>query len=146
MDFSVQEKQFVIKFLVIQAIPSPKLLIKDNNTINERGGFPTRLEILATKFTATFSNIGYLGTKEILDKAKVNYSQVSIFQASDLKERPEELDINRYGVIIASVYAVNMYPYIKIVTIRKSVICFARKLTQQPKRLSTFACSSSTLG
>ena len=34
---------------------------------------------------------------------------------------------------IASVDAINMYPSIKITTIRKAVKCFARKLTSETK-------------
>ena len=63
------------KLLATKAIPSPKLLVKDKKTINKKEEFPTRLVILATNFTATFSNIGYLGIKRCLDKGKVNYSR-----------------------------------------------------------------------
>ena len=51
----------------------------------------------------------------------MNYSRFSIVQAYYLKERIEELKIKRYGVTIAPVDAVNMYPSIKLATIRKSV-------------------------
>ena len=73
------------QLLATRAIPSPKLLIKDHKTINEKGEFLTRLVTPAAKFTATFSKIGYLGIKMCSDKGKVNYSQYSIVQASDLK-------------------------------------------------------------
>ena len=53
----------------------------------------------------------------MLDKVKVKYSCVSIVQASDLKERLEELKINRDVVTIASVEAINMYPFIKLYSI-----------------------------
>ena len=90
--------------------------------------------IPATKFTATFSKIGYLGIKRCLDKVKVNYSQVSIAQASYLKERLEEFKINRYEVTIKSVDAINMYPSTKLATTRKVVRFFARKLTAETKK------------
>ena len=89
--------------------------------------------IPATNFTATFSKIGYLGIKRILYKGKVNYSRISIVQASDLKERLEELKIKRDEVKIASVDAINMYPSIKLSTIRKALIFFAIKLTAATK-------------
>ena len=85
MDFSVQEENVEKQLPVTRAILSPKLLIKYHKKINKKGEFPTRLVILETNFTATFSKIGYLGIKIMLDKAKVNYSRVSIVQASDLK-------------------------------------------------------------
>ena len=62
MEFSVQEKK-LRQSLATQGIPSPKLLIKDHKTINYKGELPTRLVIPTTKFTATFSKIGYLGIK-----------------------------------------------------------------------------------
>ena len=68
------------------------------------------MDIPATNFTATFSKIGYLGIKRYLDKVKVNYSQSSIVQASDLKEILEELGLNREEVTITSVDEINMYP------------------------------------
>ena len=77
--------------------------------------------IPATNFTATFSKIGYLGIKRCLDKGKVNYSQNSIVQASNLKERLEELEVKIEELTIASVDAINMYPSIKLATTRKAV-------------------------
>ena len=70
--------------------------------------------ILATNFTATFSRIRYLGIKRILDKEKANYSHVSIVQASDLKEIPEEIELNRDKVTISEADDINMYPSIKL--------------------------------
>ena len=70
---SVKEEEFARQSLATRATPSPKLLIKDHKTVNEKGEFTTRLVIPATNFTATFSNIGYLGIKRYLDKVKVNY-------------------------------------------------------------------------
>ena len=69
-----------------------------------------------------------------LEKGKVNYSRDSIVQASDLKERLEELGVKREEVTIASVDAINMYPSIKLVTIRKAVRYFARKITKETKK------------
>ena len=86
---SVQEEQFSRQPLMTREIPYPKILIKDNKTINKRGGFPTRLVIPATNSTAAFSKLLYLEIKRMLEKANANYSCVSIVQASDLKERLE---------------------------------------------------------
>ena len=86
--------------------------------------------IPATNFTATFSKIGYLGIKRCLEKGKSNYSRYSIVQASDLKERLEELGVKIEEVTIVSVNVINMYPSIKLATIRKAVRYFARKLTK----------------
>ena len=95
--------------LAARAILSQKLLIKDHNKINGKGKFTTRLAIPATNFTSYFSKLVYLGIIRILDKEKLNYSQFTIVQASDLKNVFEELDINIDGVTIASVNSVNMY-------------------------------------
>ena len=91
MGLSVQEEKNVRQLLATRAVPSPKNIIKDHKTINKKGIIPTRLVIPVTNFITTFSNIGYLGIKKILDMAKANYSRVSITQSSNLKERLEEL-------------------------------------------------------
>ena len=65
--------------------PISKLLIKDNKKINNKGEFPNRLVIPEKNFTATFSKIGYIGITKMLGKGKMNYSHVSIFQASYIK-------------------------------------------------------------
>ena len=49
-----------------------------------------------------------------------------IVQASDLKERIEEMKINRDKLTIASVEAINMYPSIILSRIRKAVNYFVR--------------------
>ena len=58
----------------------------------------------------------------------------SIVQTSDLKETLEEIGLNREEVKIASVDAINMYPSIKLATIRKAVRYFARTLTRETKK------------
>ena len=86
----------------------------DHQKINDKCESPTRLVIPATKFTATLSKISYLWIKRFSYKGKTNYSHVSIVQASNLKERLEELKIKRDKMKIASVDAIHMYPYIKL--------------------------------
>ena len=134
MELSVQEEYFVRQLLATKAIPYPKLLIKDHNKINKKGELPTRLVIPATNFTATFSKIVYLGIKRLLDKGNVNYSRLSIVQASNLKERLEEFKLKRDKVTIASVDAINMYPSIKLSTIKNAVRFFTRKITTATKK------------
>ena len=67
--------------------------------------------------------------KKLLDKVKENYSHVTISQTSDLKEKLEEIGIERYEVTIASIDAINMYPSIKIAKIKKYVELFFLRLT-----------------
>ena len=107
--------------LATRAIPSPKRFIKDHTTINKKGGFPTRLVIPATNFTATFSKISYLGIKRCLEKDKVNYSRDSIVQASYLNKILEELEVKREELTMTSVDAINVYTSIKLATIIKAV-------------------------
>ena len=129
---SVQEEKMLRQSIATREIPSPKLIIKDHNTINEKAGFPTRLVIPATNFTAIFYKIVYLGIKRMLKKGKVNYSRFSIVQISDLKKKLEELKIKRDEVTIASVHYINMYPSITLSTIKKScleLICFGMSST-----------------
>ena len=58
----------------------------------------------------------------------------SIVQTSDLMQTLEEIGLNREEVKIASVDAINMYPSIKLATIRKAVRYFARTLTRDTKK------------
>ena len=131
MELSVKEEEFSRQSLATRATPYPKLLIKDHKTINKRGELPTRLVIPATDFTATFYKIGYLGIKRCLDKGKVNYSRDSIVQASDLKERLEELEVKIEEVTIASVDAISMYPSIKSRNNQKSGEILHKKTYQR---------------
>ena len=64
----------------------------------------------------------------------MNYSRVSISQASNLKERLEYLEIKRDRVKISSVDDINMYSSIKLATIRNAVRSFARKITAATKK------------
>ena len=73
MDLSLQEKHFVIQLPATRAIPYPKLLMKYHKTINWKGEFSIIFVISYTKFTASFSKLGYLGSKMVIDKVKVNY-------------------------------------------------------------------------
>ena len=98
------------------------------------GGIPNQVGNPVTNFTAMFSKIGHLGIKQMLDKGKVNYSRVSIVQASNPKEVLEELKIKKDEVTIASVDAINMFLLIKLSTSKKVVIVFARKLTAATKK------------
>ena len=65
----------------------------------------------------------------LLDKGKLNYLQVSIIQASDLKERLEEMKVKRDEVTISSVNNINMYLSIKLSKVKQSVRFFAREIT-----------------
>ena len=114
--------------------------------MNEKGEYPTRLVIPATNFTATFSKLGYLRIKKMLDKAKVNYSRFTIVQASDLKEKLEEIGVNRDKLTIALIDAVNMYPSIKIKTIKKAVRYFTKGLTAATKKTTNLCLELIRLG
>ena len=67
-------------------------------------------------------------------QGKVNYSQYSIVQASDLKETLEEIGLNREEATIASVDMIIMYPLITLATIRKEMRYFTRTLTRDAKK------------
>ena len=90
--------------------------------------------IPATNFTATFSKIGSLGIKGCLDKGKVNYLRNFTVQASDLQEILKELGLKKEELTIALVDTINMYPSIKLTTIKKAVRFFVRKLTSEVKK------------
>ena len=64
----------------------------------------------------------------------MNYSHVSTVKSSNLKEIPGEIDLKRDEVTIVSVDVINMYPSIKLSTIKKAVIFFSRKVTVVTKK------------
>ena len=80
MDLSIKEEPFVRQSLATLAVPSLKLLTKYHKTINDKGGFPTILVLPETNFNTTFYKLGYLGRKRMSEKAKLNYSRVTIVQ------------------------------------------------------------------
>ena len=55
---SKSEVGHINKSIKMKSIPTPKFLIKDKKKLNTSVKFPTRLVIPATKFTATFTNVG----------------------------------------------------------------------------------------
>ena len=63
----------------------------------------------------------------------MNYSCFSRIQVSDLNERSEEKKLVREEVTIASVDAINIYPSIKLTTIKNTVRFFAITLTKATK-------------
>eukprot|EP00957_Ditylum_brightwellii_P139060 10599025-Ditylum_brightwellii.AAC.1 len=63
-------QDFLHEGIASKAIPQPQLFVKDRREPNDGGSFPTRLVIPATNFTVTFSKLGYLGIKRVLDDNK----------------------------------------------------------------------------
>ena len=83
---SDNEYAFLLEGIESKAIPTPKLLIKDHKK-KTNDGYPTRLIIPATNFTATFSKLGYLGLKVILDKNQILYNKFTITNSYNLKRK-----------------------------------------------------------
>ena len=92
------------------------------------GEFPTRLVISATNLSATFSKVGYLGLKKLLEKNEINYTKFTIVQASQVKEEWEILNWKRNEVTFSSIDAVAMYPSIKFPLVKKAISYFTRNL------------------
>jgi len=78
--------------------------------------------------------MGYLGIKSILDGNGINYNRPTLVQASDLKERLEQLNLRRNDVTVVSIDAVDMYPSIKYKLIKKAVDFFAKDLDDSSKQ------------
>ena len=70
--------------------------------------YTTRLVIHATNFTYMFSKIWIIWDKNMLDKVKVNYSRFIIVKASELKDKLEEIGVNRDKATLAPIDAINM--------------------------------------
>eukprot|EP00957_Ditylum_brightwellii_P016263 1223260-Ditylum_brightwellii.AAC.1 len=89
---SCGENGLLQESLEAKAIPQPQLLVKDHKDKGEQGDFPTRLVIPAANFTATFSKIGYIRIKRVLEEHRVNSTKHTIIQSSDLKQKLENLN------------------------------------------------------
>ena len=124
---SKQENEFLEEGINSKAIPTPKLLIKDHKKMTD-GHFPTRLVIPVTNFITTFSKLGLLGLKAILDNSNVPYNKHTIVQASNLKDKLENLKINRRNSTIASLDIKIMYPSIQFSIIKKAVTYYTSNL------------------
>ena len=72
----------------------------------------------------------YLGLKNILEKNDINYTRFTIFQASQVKQKWEELNWKINEVTIASIDAVEMYPSIKFPLVKKSISFFTVNLVK----------------
>ena len=83
-----------------------------------------------------FAKIGYLSIKKIIDENKVNYSKLTIVQASDLQKKIDilstTLDLNHSTII--SFDAKNMYPSTKYALVEKVVIFFSANLNTDESR------------
>eukprot|EP00957_Ditylum_brightwellii_P047893 3637461-Ditylum_brightwellii.AAC.1 len=120
--------------IVSKATPQPQLLVKDHKDKEENGDYPTHLVIPATHSMATFSKIGYLGIKRVLDDNKINYVTFAIIQASDLKEKLEMLNLRRDEVTLMSLDIKNMYPSVQLRLIWKLQKCYVRNLPEEDRR------------
>ena len=110
------------------------MIIKDHNKINEIREFPNRLVIPTSNVTTKFYNIGYLGIKNTIGKAKFIISRVIIVHVSNLKEKLELIGNRRERVNIAYINAVNMKPSTKLTMINKSVRYFFKRITSKTKK------------
>ena len=97
------------------------------------GDFPTRIVVPATNFMAGFPKLGFSRIKKIFDSNNIDYTRRTIIQASDLKERLENLNINKDKYTIMSLDIVSFYPSIKFNVVKKAVDFFSDNLTRKEK-------------
>jgi GIY-YIG catalytic domain len=128
---SDKEAEFLHQSINSKAIPSPKLLIKDHKKADKNGDFQTRLVVPANNFTSAFPKLGYLGIKKILDENNIDYASRTIIQASDLKQKLENMDIRYDNSTIISIDAVDYYPSIKFKLVKKAVYFFSKDLNDE---------------
>eukprot|EP00957_Ditylum_brightwellii_P145655 11089980-Ditylum_brightwellii.AAC.1 len=135
---SCGENGLLQESLDAKAIPHPQLFVRDNKDKDERGNFPTRLVIPAANFTATFSKIGYMGTKRVLGEHRVDYPKHTTIQSLDLKTKLEGLGLRRDEVTMMSLDIVNMYPSIRVKLIKKALQHYSRSLPAEAKQRIKF--------
>eukprot|EP00957_Ditylum_brightwellii_P136405 10403560-Ditylum_brightwellii.AAC.1 len=87
-----------------------------------------RLVIPATNFTASFSELGYMGIKKVLDDHGVNYSKHTIVQSSNLKEKLEKCRLKQNEVTLMLLDIVNMYPLVHVKLIHKALNHYTKNL------------------
>ena len=131
---STNERNFLKEKIQSKAIPYPKILVKDHKKAGPDGNYPTRLVVPATNFTAGFPKIGYLGIKNLFKEYNIEYGQRNIVQASDLKEKLEQLPFDFSNSTIVSVDAEAMYPSIKFQLIYDALIYYAEALPPETHR------------
>ena len=68
-----------------------------------------------------------------MEKNEINYTKLTIVQASQVKEEWEILNWKRNEVTIASIYSVAMYPSIKFPLVKKAISYFTRNLPKSQK-------------
>ena len=59
--------------------------------MTKEGKYPTSLAIPENNILADLENFGYLGLKYILDTICISYTKLIIVQASNLKDKWEEI-------------------------------------------------------
>ena len=69
----------------MKSIPISNVLVEDYNKLNTNCEFKTRMVTKVTNFTSTFSKVGHLGLKVLLNNNIINYSNYTIKQASQVK-------------------------------------------------------------
>ena len=86
--------------------------------------------IPATYLSATFAKVVYLGLKKILEKNDTNYKIFIIFQASQVKDKWEELNWKEREVTIASINVVAIYPSKIFASGEENAFIIHKKLTK----------------
>ena len=94
----------------------------------------------------------YLGLTNILEKNEINYTESIIVQVSQVREKWESLNRKMNEVAISSIDAVEMYPSIKFLQVKKEISYFTKNLPKSHKytvklclKLVAFGMSSTLL-
>jgi hypothetical protein len=130
---SEEEYAFVKESINSKALPTPKLLIKDQKEIDEKGNYPTHLEVPVTNFTSAFSKLGYIGIKRIMDKVGVNYTRKTIVQAAHLKSEIESLGIRNDKHTIFSLDIEAFCPSVTYGLVERAIDFFSSLLGEKEK-------------
>ena len=128
------EYKYIKSTITKRAVPTVQLLIKDHKKIDESTGeYPSRLVVPAKNYTAAYPHVGQRGIFEILRKNEVNFTERNIQQASELKEKLEQLPIRKSDNTIITLDIEAMYPSVKFIQIERAVKFFLRNAPQEDK-------------
>ena len=119
---SKKESAMVLEGLRSCSVPVARFLIKDNKLkkkLNE--DYPVQLIFPEEDYNYSYSKLGYVFIRDVLQRNCVSIDKYNIVQASSLKENLLDLGITKDSNSIASLDIVNFYPSVLFTMIEKAV-------------------------
>ena len=127
------EAEYTRAWVKQRRIPTPRLLSKDHKPAQYDGEYPTRMLNPATSFTQCFGNVGYRAVKATFDENRVCYTERTIINSRNLKEKLEGLTVRKGEATVSSLDIKDMYPSITFQILTKAVEYFSQNFCEADK-------------